>query len=162
MPRNALQAKRNPWIAIAGALVFLALAIGLILGSGGTSTAANGYGGGAASKGGGPCKVGGYTKSCKGQVSNVTVKPTNPKKGAGFAVSFSTQSGGKYGIKAKLSGKKNKKTSAKTLESGVAGTGYVNRPALGKTLKAGKYTVTVSVKNDGKSATDKTSLKISK
>jgi hypothetical protein len=158
MSSSASGPKRNPWIAIAGAIVFLALAVGLILGSSATPNA-SGYGSsGGGTKGGGPCKVGGYTKSCKGQVSNVTVNPKKPKAGAGFAVSFSTQSGGKYTIKAKK--KKSKKSH--TLESGACGTGFVNRPGLGTKLKKGKYTVTVHVSNDGKSASDHTPLKITK
>lgn len=161
MPDGALGMKRNPWIAIAGAVVFLALAVGLILGSGGTSRAARGYGGGGgASNGGAACHVGGYTTSCKGQISNVAVNPSNPKKGDGFAVSFSTQSGGKYTIKAKR--KKKHAGKAKTLESGVAGTGAVNRPGLGTKLKAGKYTVTVTIKNDGHKASDHAPVKITK
>jgi hypothetical protein len=153
MPNNAFGAKRNPWVAIAGAIVFLAIAVGLILGSSATPNA-SGYGSSGGTKGGAPCKVGGYTKSCKGQVSNVAVNPKSPKAGAGFAVSFATQSGGKYTITAKK--KKSKK--ATKLESGACGTGYVNRPGLGKKLKAGKYTVTVHVSNDKKSASDHTPL----
>lgn len=159
MPRSDFGPKRTPWIAIAGAIVFLALAVGLILGSSATPNASGyGSGGGGGTKGGGACKVGGYTKSCKGQVSNVTVNPKSPKAGAGLAVSFSTPSGGKYTIKAK----KKKAKKATTLESGACGTGYVNRPGLGKKLKKGKYTVTVHVSNDGKSASDHTSLTITK
>ena len=149
--------KRNPWIVLSGAVVFLALAVGLILAVGGPSPA-TGYGSGGGSNGGAPCKVGGYTKSCKGQVDNVTTTPAQPTAGDGFSVNFTTASGGKYKITAKR--KHAKKT--KKLASGVAGTGYVSVPKLGKKLKAGKYGLRVSIKNDGHTDHANHPLKINK
>jgi hypothetical protein len=136
---STLSSKRNRWIAIPGAAVFLALAIGMIL-AGGQLPVASGYGAAPT------CTVTGYTQTCDGKAEHVSTTPKKPKAGKGFTVKFKTSSGGTYKITAKRAGAKQK-----TLTTGVAGIGSVSVTKLGKKLKAGKYNVKVTVTSNGKS-----------
>jgi len=153
MSDSTFGSKRNPWIALPGAAVFVALAVGLILAGGGS--AASGYGGG--STGGPPCHVSAYVTSCDGKVENLTTTPKKPIAGAGFSVNFTTPSGGDYKITAKR-----KHHAKKTLSHGVVGTGNVSIEKLGKTLKADKYSLKVKVTNSGKTDVATRDLRIKK
>lgn len=123
---------RNAWITRGGAALFLALAVGLLLSQG--SSIGAGYGAPAPA-------CAGYHQVCKAQVAGVATHPRVPKAGKGFAVSFTTSSGGKYVIAAK------RKHAARSvvLSRGVAGTGALSVKRLGKKLHRGSYTLVVTV-----------------
>jgi hypothetical protein len=133
-------ASRNPWITRAGALVFVALAVGLIVAVGGASA---GYGPAPTTS---ACT--GYHVVCAAQVGNLHTVPSTPRAGHGFTVGFSTESGGKYTITALRHGH----TTATRLSTGIVGAGQDSVKGLGKHLKAGVYTLKVTMTANGKSA----------
>lgn len=149
MPSTFNSERNRWWIAIPGAAVFLALAVGMIL-AGGEAPAASGY---AAPT----CTTSGYVQTCDGKVESVSATPKKPRAGKGFTVRFTTSSGGTYKITAKRSG-----ATRKTLSTGVAGKGVVKVKDLGKNLKAGRYTVKVAVTSNGKTGTDTHRMTIKK
>ena len=152
MSGSTAAAERNPWITRLGAIVFLALAVGLVV-SVGSNARMQGYGQPR------PVECGGYHQAvCAAQVSDVFTKPTAPRAGKGFAVHFQTSSGGKYAIKAKRKGS----TTSKTLSTGATGVGEQAVTKLGKKLKAGEYRITVKVTNVEKSDTATDTLRIKK
>lgn len=145
---NAYGAGRNPWITRVAVGVFLALAVGMILWQG--PGRALGYGAPA------PTQCGGYHTVCQAQVASVNTNPNVPTAGKGFTVGFTTNSGGKYVIKSRRSGA----TKSVTLSSGVAGTGRITVRHLGKKLRAGAYTVSVTVASTVNASRAKASHKI--
>src|SRR4051794_21006154 len=82
----------STWIALAGAVVIVAIAVGL-LGSAGASTRGGRPGGGG--YGGGGCVSNGYGQPCKPDVKKVSTTPAKPVQGQGFDANFNTASGGK-------------------------------------------------------------------
>jgi hypothetical protein len=147
---SSLSFKRNRWVAIPGAAVFLALAVGMIL-AGGQLPVASGYGAPPT------CTVTGYTQTCNGKVEHVSATPKKPIAGKGFTVKFKTTSGGTYKITAKRQGGKKK-----TLTTGVAGIGSVSVKKLGKKLNAGKYNLKVTVTSNGASGSASHAVTIKK
>ena len=135
--------KPNIWVALAGAALVIALAIGLLQGGADANQlAAAGYGGGGNTGNGNPsprCNQGGYATACPSNVSGVSNKPAKPKKGKGFKVSFKSKSGGGYNV---VAIRKSKVTS---LETGSTGAGKTTTKKVGKGLKAGKYELRVTV-----------------
>lgn len=154
MTGGTFSAERNPWITRAGAAVFLALAIGLIV-SVGNPVRVLGYGPPASTP-----TCGGYHQICEAQVAGVRTAPRTPRAGKGFSVSFQTNSGGQYSIKARRKGA----SKSTKLSSGVTGAGAVTVKKLGKKLKRGEYKLTVTVKSTSNSTSDKASrtIKITK
>jgi hypothetical protein len=159
---GAARPRVNVWIVLAGLLLLAALAFGLAQ-SGANATApvsAGGYGGANTGVGNGkaPCRQlqGGYQVLCPSQVSGVKSKPKTPTAGKGFKVGFDSKSGGAY----KVSAVHKKKTTV--LEQGATGAGHTTTKKVGKSLKAGKYTVVVTVTGGGKPETAKHGVTISK
>jgi hypothetical protein len=136
--------KPNIWVALAGAALVIALAIGLLQGGADANqVGAAGYGGGGNTGNGNPsprCNQGGYATPCPSDVSAVSNKPAKPKKGKGFKVSFNSESGGVYSV---VVIKKKKKVTS--LETGRTGAGKTTTKKVGKGLKAGKYELRVTV-----------------
>ena len=164
-----LRARARTWVALAGLLLLGTLAIGF-LGAGADArppASAAGYGGGGGSTGGygngngaAPCRkaAGGYnTVPCPSQVTSVVVKPSTPRAGKGFKVTFASKSGGAYKVVAKRKGKRTQ------LESGATGAGKTTTKKVGEDLKAGKYKIVVSL-SSGRGGTDSAAhtLKIKK
>jgi hypothetical protein len=158
------RSKPNLWVALAGAALVLALAIGLVVGGGANAsqTSAAGYGGGGGGNGNGnpaaTCGQGGYggPELCPSQVSGISNKPAKPKKGRGFKVSFKSKSGGAYTA---FVIRRQKQT---ILEAGGTGTGKTTTKKVGKDLKAGKYSLRVSISAAGPPDLVKKSLTIRK
>jgi hypothetical protein len=154
MSDSSFSAQRNPWITRGGAAVFLALAIGLLVSAGGPMRAL-GYGPSTR-----PTTCGGYHMICAAQVGSVSTAPRVPIAGRGFTVSFKTTSGGVYGITVQRRGA----AKPTTLSSGAAGVGSMSIKKLGKRLKAGNYSLVVTISSSSNSTTDeaKRALKIKK
>jgi hypothetical protein len=159
---GAAMPRVNVWIALAGLLLLGALAFGLVQ-SGANATApvsAGGYGGATTGTGNGkaPCRhlQNGYQVPCASDARSVSTTPASPTAGKGFKVSFKSTSGGAYKVVAK-----HKKTS-KVLEQGATGAGKTTTKKVGKGLKAGSWTMVVTVTSSGKPDTAKHSITISK
>jgi hypothetical protein len=159
---GAARPRVNVWIALAGLLLLGALAFGLAQ-SGANATApvsAGGYGGATTGVGNGkaPCRQlqNGYQVPCPSDASGVKTKPKEPTAGDGFKVGFDSKSGGAYKVTA------TRKSKTKVLEQGATGAGHTTTKKVGKGLKAGTYTVKVSVTSAGKADTAKHSVTISK
>jgi hypothetical protein len=160
--------KRNPLVAVLGATVLLALAVGMLVSgaaSGGAPIGASGgYGGGGGGGGGGygpvtpTCVVNGYSVPCPPEVEGVSTEPRVPRAGKGFAVNFRTSSGGTYTITAQRRGTSRKRT----LAQGAAGAGKVTVKNLGKRLKAGRYFLRVTIKSGTASKTVRRTIRIQK
>ena len=148
MTGPSTRAPRNPWITRAGVLVFAALAIGLVVAVGGVAAS---YGPAPT-----PTACSGYHVVCAAQVGHVHTTPGTPRAAHGFAVGFSTQSGGKYAISVVRRGH----TTSTHLAGGVVGVGANTVRGLGKHLRAGSYVLTVTMTASGKSVHAKHTLTI--
>ncbi len=153
--------KPNIWVALAGVALVIALAVGLLSGGADArqSAASGGYGGGGNTGNGNPtarCSQGGYATACPAQVSHLSNKPAEPKRGRGFKVSFKSKSGGAYSVVVI------RKTKSVTLETGSTGTGETTTHKVGKSLKAGKYQLRVTVNTGSVPDVAKKSLTIRK
>ena len=150
MSGTTFDSKSNRWFALSGGGLLLVLAVGLLLTASDARSVMQGYGGGFT------CRVNAYNKSCDPKVDDVTTSPKVPRARKGFAVNFSTTSGGEYLITAQRKAAKKKIK----LADGVTAKGTFSIKKLGKRLKAGTYTVTVTITVNTKSASDKRTVKI--
>lgn len=151
------RSQRNPWIVLAGAILVIALAVGLLQGGAGAAPVGSaGYGGGGDTGGGtgngqppASCGGGGYGGvPCPSEVSNVSNAPSKPVKGKGFKVTFTSKSGGAYRVFVVRKGNKT------ILENGFTGAGKTTTQKVGKKLKAGKYSLRVRVQSSSRLKAD--------
>ncbi|HEX8121845.1 MAG TPA: hypothetical protein VF549_11330 [Solirubrobacteraceae bacterium] len=115
MSNAAFRSRPNPWIALGGLAVLVALAIGL-LSSGATNVEAQQYG---------PPEPPG--------IGDVSVKPLAPQRGKGFKVTF--KSGGQVSYRIYVIDKIDNRF---ILDRGSAN-GAKTTKVIGKQLKAGQY-----------------------
>lgn len=159
---GAARPRLNVWIALPGLLLLGALAFGLLQSGAGAVAplAAGSYQQPGTGSGNGKVAChqlqGGYQVPCPADASSVSTKPKSPTAGKGFKVSFQSKSGGGYSV---IAIHKKKKT---TLESGATGAGKTTTKTVGKKLKAGSYTIQVTVTAAGKPDKAKHSITISK
>jgi hypothetical protein len=161
---GSARSRARTFKGLVGALLIGALAIGLVQTGASASppVGASAYGGGGQTGNGrAPCTkpTGGYTSTpCPSQVANVSTTPQRPTAGKGFKVSFTSTSGGTYSVSAR---KASAQSGGTTLERGVTGPGKTTTKTVGKKLKAGKWELTVAVKNSstGKVARAKLTIK---
>jgi hypothetical protein len=144
------RSKPNMWVALAGAALVIALALGLLLGGGASAQRQGGYGGGGETGNGNPVAncggQGGYGAPCPAEVSDLSSDPAKPVRGKGFKVKFSSKSGGAYRVDVV----RNSKTTP--LEEGGTGAGKTSTKKVGKKLKAGKYRLRVKVVSGARGA----------
>jgi hypothetical protein len=160
---GSARSRARTFTGLVGALLIGVLAIGLLQTGASASppVGASAYGGGQTGNGRSPCRkpTGGYNSTpCPSQVANVSTTPQRPAAGKGFKVSFTSTSGGTYSVSAR---KASVHSGGTTLEQGVTGTGKTTTKTVGKKLNAGKWELTVAVKNSstGKVARAKLTIK---
>lgn len=159
---GAARPRLNVGIALLGVLLLGALAFGLLQNGANASppASAGGYNNGPGTANGKqPCTMtasNGYIVSCPPNVSAVKAHPAKPKVHKGFKVSFESKSGGGYSVVATHNGHVSK------LEAGATGAGKTTTKRVGKSLKAGKYRLVVSIAGQSKIVKAAKSVKIKK
>ena len=120
MPNASARPRWNPWIALGGAAVLVALAVGLLAGGGANAASETTFG-----------QYGDPNEPAP--ITNLSYKPTRPVKGKGFKVTFSVAGQVTYRLYAEdLIGNR------WILDRGTAN-GTKTTATIGKRLKAGQF-----------------------